>query len=100
MPGKAELLERERRWSLPVALLGMLAVVLFVAATILAGSAVSANEEAEALREVDANSGKYLIAAILRALGSALLAAPLVYLFRAVDARAPRDRKSTRLNSS
>ena len=34
----------------------------------------------------------YLLAGILRALGSLLLIAPLLYLFRAVEARSPRVR--------
>lgn len=86
---KAEILERESRWALPVALVTMLAVILFVGSTIIATTTISADGEADLLREVDANEGAYLLSGILRALGSLLLFAPLLYLFRAAEARNP-----------
>jgi hypothetical protein len=92
MPSKAEVLERERRWALPAGLITIGAVLLFVGSSILVGSAVSADEEAELLREVDANSGTYLVAGILRAVASLALVAPLLYLFRAAEGRSPRVR--------
>jgi hypothetical protein len=85
----AEILERESRWALPVALVTMLAVILFVGSTIIATTTISADGEADLLREVNANEGAYLVSGILRALGSLLLFAPLLYLFRAAEARNP-----------
>ena len=86
---KAEILEREARWALPVALVTVLAVILFVASSIIAGTTINADGEAQLLREVDANQGAYLLSGILRAVGSLLLFAPLLYLFRAAEARNP-----------
>jgi hypothetical protein len=86
---KAEILERESRWALPVALVTMLAVILFVGSTIIATTTISADGEADLLREVDSNEGAYILSGILRALGSLLLFAPLLYLFRAAEARNP-----------
>lgn len=87
MTAKAELIERERRRALPVALLTMAAVVAFIASTIVVGTTFSADGEAESLRELDSSSGSYLLAGALRALGSLLLLAPLLYLFRATEGR-------------
>ena len=84
---KSETLEREARWALPVALATMLAVILFVVSSIIAGTSISADGEADLLRQVDAHQGAYLLSGILRGAGSLLLFAPLLYLFRAAEAR-------------
>jgi hypothetical protein len=85
---RAEVVERERRWAIPVALMTLGAVLLFVGSSVLVGTAVSSDGEADLLREVDAESGTYLVAGLARGLGSLLLLAPLLYLFRADEARA------------
>lgn len=86
----AETRERESRWALPVALATLLSVVLFVAAQFV--SSVSGDGAAEVLRSVDENSGSVLLAALIQAVAFALLAFPLVYLFRAARARSERVR--------
>jgi hypothetical protein len=91
MPGKAELLERERRWSLPVALMTFASVVLGIASIAIA-SGFAGDGSADFLREVDEDSGSYLLSAGLQAVGFLLLAAPLGYLFRAVQGRSERVR--------
>jgi hypothetical protein len=86
----AETKETEARWALPVALATLLAVVLIVAAQFV--SSVSGDGAAEVLRSVDENSGSVLLSGLMQAVAFALLALPLVYLFRAARARSPQVR--------
>jgi hypothetical protein len=81
-------LERERRWSLPVALATFAALGLLIASAIVVSS-VSGDGDAEILRAAHEHSSAVTVSSILQAIGLALLAAPLVYLFRAVQARSP-----------
>lgn len=88
MTGKAETLERERRWAMPAAIGSVAAVVLVVGSVIIVSSAFGGNEsEARFLREVNADNGSLLLGYLMRALGSGLLALPLVYLFMAARDR-------------
>jgi hypothetical protein len=88
MNGKAQILERESRWAMPVALSTLAAVVLVVASVIVVSSAFGGNDsEARFLREIDANNGSLLLGYLMRALGSGLLAIPLAYLFIAARDR-------------
>lgn len=80
--------EAESRWALPVALTCFLAVVLLILPGLV--SSVSGSGEAEILRSVDAHGGSVTLSSLLQAVGFALLAVPLVYLFRAVRARSER----------
>jgi hypothetical protein len=82
---REQILEWERRWSLPVALATFLAVTLMIASGLV--SSVSGTGDAELLRSAYAHSGSVTLSGLLQALGFALLAAPLVYLFRVVRAR-------------
>jgi hypothetical protein len=78
---------------MPVALTTLVAVALAVVGTVLLAQAVGgSNGEAEYLRQVDQNRGEQVTASILQAIGAALLAAPLLYLFRADRARSPKVR--------
>jgi hypothetical protein len=87
---RAETLEQESRWALPVALATLLSVVLFIAARFVLG--VSGDGAAEVLRSVDENSGSVMLSGLIQAVGFALLALPLVYLFRAARARSEQVR--------
>ncbi len=91
---KQELLGRERRWALPVAVTIALVIVLEVAGFILLQSAnlPTGSRLAPVLRAVDPVSSKLLFAAIMRGVGFALLAIPLAYLFKAASARDSRVR--------
>jgi hypothetical protein len=82
-----EIIERERRWATPVALLSIFAVTLFAVSLVLLATSFSADGDAEALREIDKESGTFVLAYVIRATGAALLAVPLLYLFRATAAR-------------
>ena len=90
-PSRDEVLARERRWALPVALATLVAVALIVAATFVVGS-VSGDGDAEVLRSVDENSGAVILSGVMQGVAFLLLVAPLVYLFRAAQARSERVR--------
>lgn len=93
MRSRTEALAWEERWSLPVALTTLAAVALAIVGTIvLAGAVGGTNGDAEYLRHVDQHRGDQIAASILQAIGAILLAAPLVYLFRADQARSPKVR--------
>jgi hypothetical protein len=85
-----QILEWERRWSLPVGLTALLAVALMIASGLV--SSVSGTGDAELLRSAHEHAGSVTLAGLLQALGFALLAVPLVYLFRVVRARSDRVR--------
>lgn len=83
-------LEWESRWAVPVAMATFAAVVLTIVSFVI--SNVSGTGEAEVLRSVDEHSGSVLLSGLMRAVGLALLAFPLVYLFRATRVRSDRVR--------
>jgi hypothetical protein len=88
-----EALAWEARWSKPVALAALAAVLLAIVATIVLTQAVGGGGgNAEYLRQVDQHRATQVLASVLQALGSLLLVAPLVYLFRADQARSPKVR--------
>jgi hypothetical protein len=87
---RGQILEWERRWSLPVGLTTLLAVALMIASGLV--SSVSGTGDAEILRSAHTHGGSVTLAGLLQALGFALLAVPLVYLFRVVRARSDRVR--------
>jgi hypothetical protein len=82
-----QIIERERRWATPVAFLTILGVALFAVSLVLLASKYGRGGNAELLRKVDKDSGTLILAYMIRAVGSAMLAIPLVYLFRAALAR-------------
>jgi hypothetical protein len=84
---KAETLERESRWAVPVGIASIVGIILLIAAQPLG---VGGDGQAELLREVDADRGSVLLSGLLQTLGFLLLTLPLVYLFRAVAARSDR----------
>ena len=87
---REQILEWERRWSLPVGLTTLVAVALMIGSGLT--SSVTGTGDAEILRSVYAHSGSVTVSGLLQALGFALLVAPLVYLFRVTQARSDRVR--------
>jgi hypothetical protein len=85
-PNREELLAREARWSLPVAFGTLAAIGLLIAAAIVV-RAVNGDGEAEILRAAHEHSSSITLSSILQAAAFVLLAAPLVYLFRAAEGR-------------
>jgi len=92
LDSKAESLEWESRWAMPVALATLVAVGMLVA-SVFAGGAVSGDGEAEVLRSTHEHSSAVTATSLLQALGFALFALPLYYLFRAAQARSERVRR-------
>jgi hypothetical protein len=88
---KAELVERERRWSMPVALATLAGVALLVGSVIAIGD-VKGDGSAEVLRLVHEHGSSVTLSTVLEIAGFILLVAPLVYLFRATEARGDRVR--------
>lgn len=85
---RREVLAWEERWSLRSGLAALGAVVLVLAAVIIASSVVGNGDgDASFLREVDRHRGGQLLSSSLQAIGLALLALPLLFLFRAAKAR-------------
>jgi hypothetical protein len=82
---KREAIAWEARWAIPVATATFMAVVLMVASGLV--SAASGEGDAEILRSIHAHEGSVVLAGVLQGIGFALLAVPLVYLFRVVRAR-------------
>ena len=87
---KAEIRAWESRWAAPVALATVAAIALFVASRFV--NEASGDGTAELLRSIDAHSGSVTFAGVLQGLAFALLAFPLVYLFRAASSRSDRVR--------
>ncbi|MDQ2631777.1 MAG: hypothetical protein M3Y75_12520 [Actinomycetota bacterium] len=87
---RAETLEQESRWALPVAIATLLAVALIIASGFV--NSVSGDGGAEILRSVEENKGSATLSGLMQALAFALLVLPLVYLFRAARARSERVR--------
>ena len=88
---RTEILEWESRWARPVAALTLLAVVLLIASFVIE-SAVSGAGDAERLRSTEEHASAVTWSSLVQAIGFALLAAPLFYLFRAAQARSDRVR--------
>lgn len=86
---KAAVRAREQRWAVPVGIASIVAVILLVAARPLN---VSGDGDADFLREAHDHAGAVLLSGLMQVFAFLLLALPLVYLFRAVQARSDRVR--------
>jgi hypothetical protein len=89
--GKAAILEWERRWSKPVALLTLLSIVLLIVSEVV-GNPIDGDGQAELLRSTSEHTSAVTLSSLLQALAFGLFAAPLYYLFRAARARSERVR--------
>ena len=84
-------MEWEQRWSVRAGAATVVAVALLIVGTII-GAKVSGTGEAEILRSAHEHGSNLILGSTLQALGFALLALPLIVLFRAAQARSPRVR--------
>lgn len=85
------IIERERRWAPWAALGGVLPLLFFFAAVFTQPQAVvSGDLLTETLRTVNDNRDAVLLSSVLGSVGIMIAAIPLVYLFRAAQARAPQ----------
>ncbi len=90
---RAATLAWERRWARPVAVASLASALFVIAAIVVTkGSVGGGSGESELLRHVQEHRDAELASSILQAIGIALLAAPLYYLFRAARARSERMR--------
>lgn len=88
----AQISERERRWATPAAIATLLAAVLAIGAVIAIASKFGGGGNAERLHKIDDDPGFFVAAYVIQGIGFALLAVPLLYLFRAAQARSERVR--------
>jgi hypothetical protein len=91
MGAKSQMLDWERRWSVPAGAATLVAIVLLVLGAVVSGP-VHGDGKAEILESAHEHSSALLIGGVLQAVGFALLIAPLVVLFRAAQARSDRVR--------
>lgn len=89
---RTEIIEREGRWATPAGVVAILGVALFAASLVIVGVKYGGGGNAELLRKVDKDSAPLFLAYAVRAVGTVLLIVPLVYLFRATQARSERMR--------
>ena len=82
----------EERWARTVGLATLAAVALLIASVVVIAS-IGGGGEAESLRSVYENGSTVTLSGALQAAAFVLLIAPLVYLYRAASARAPRMRR-------
>jgi hypothetical protein len=89
---RERIIERERRWAVPAAVLALVPLVLYVVSIIIVQRAglAGGNSEAEQIISLDEHSSAVLISAIVRGIGFFLLPFPILYLFLAAKARNPR----------
>jgi hypothetical protein len=87
---RERIIERERRWARPAAIVTLVALVLLVAAVLERSAIPSEDHTGAQLRAFDQHSGALLLYAVFSGLAFLLLTAPLLYLFRAAQARNPR----------
>ena len=89
---RQEVLERERRWAFPAAIAAIAASPLYIVSVVLdqAGDVPTTGLDTERYRAIDAAGVELVGAVVLRGLAFALLCLPLLYLFRAAQARSER----------
>ncbi|MDX6633639.1 MAG: hypothetical protein QOG26_1644 [Solirubrobacterales bacterium] len=87
---REDVIEREQRLRVSTALAAIAAAALILGGTIAERSVAPARAAAAQLVEFNAHSGELLTFSVMRAVGFALIAVPLVYLLRADAARSER----------
>jgi hypothetical protein len=90
MNGDQTQLAWEERWSLSVALMTFAAIGLLIASAFITNSLGSGEGEAASLLDVYEHGSSVTLSTILQGIAFALLAGPLVYLFKAAAARSTR----------
>jgi hypothetical protein len=89
--GREQVLERERRWAKPAGYAAILIAPLYIASLFILTSTVTFGGLAtEQLRVADANAGVLMLSSLLNALAALLMCIPLLYLFKAAQARSDR----------
>ncbi len=86
------IIERERRWAAPAALAAVLTFALYLASFIIDRTAdlYAGSSDARQLESLHDHAGTILFSSVVRAAAFLLLPLPILYLFRAAQARNPR----------
>lgn len=93
MTTKSQILEREKRWTLVAGIASVMGVAIILATYGDSSAAVrAASGLADRLREIQHDHSSLIISSIGQFIGWALLAVPLVFLFKAAAFRSPRVR--------
>lgn len=88
MPGsRGEQLAWEGRWSRPAGVAALLSIVFFIASIVVSAQIGGGAGESEYLRDLNDHESARLVSATLQAIGVALLALPLYFLFTAARTR-------------
>jgi hypothetical protein len=88
--GRERIIERERRWARPAAIAALGGVLLLAVGLILRASVPGEDQTADQLRAFNDHAGALSVSAVLSGLAFLLWTIPLLYLFRAAEARNPR----------
>jgi hypothetical protein len=90
--GRERIIERERRWAVPAAIVALAPIVFYVASIVIVQRAglAGGSSEAEQIASLHDHSSAVLVSAIVRGIGFFLLPIPILYLFLATKARNPR----------
>lgn len=92
MPDQAQVLAREREWSTRSGVAALVGAVLALAGFVLLQAALSGDANFEGLEDAHGNASMVWLSGIATGLGYALLTAPLLFLFKAAQARSSRVR--------
>ena len=94
LPDRAEILERERRFSRPAGIAAIAGAVLTIAGLFIRGSALDGDSTSELLLDAATgdSDGQLMLGAATSGLGLILLAIPLTFLFMAARDRSERVR--------
>jgi hypothetical protein len=89
---RQRIIERERRWATPAAAAAVIALIIFIASLIVqqAANVSTSASEAAHLRSIDDHAGTVLLSSVILAVAFLLVPLPMLYLFRAAQARNPR----------
>jgi hypothetical protein len=90
--GAQRVIERERRWATPAAIAAVVTAVLFVASIVIQQTAGISTSSSDAVveRSLHDHSAALFLTSVVRSISFLLLPWPLLYLFRAAQARNPR----------
>jgi hypothetical protein len=87
---ESDVVERERPWLRPVGLASIAAAVLVMGSLIAIRGTLSGDTDQVRLVQIHSHTAKLVVSSALGGVGFALLAAPLLLLFRAAQARSDR----------
>jgi hypothetical protein len=90
--GRERIIERERRWAVPAAVVALVPLVLYIASIVIVQRAglAGGSSEAEQIASLHDHAGAVLFSSVVRGIGFLLLPIPMLYLFLATMARNPR----------